>query len=78
MQLFKSLLCLVAFLAVANAAPVFDFGDDASEGINDDVQRESLSLFNEKLLMFEQLLHLLTKFDRPAAITYLEDLCGSQ
>jgi len=38
MQLFKSLLCLAAFLAVANAAPVFDFGDDASEGINDDVQ----------------------------------------
>jgi len=36
MLLFIGLLCLAAFLIVANATPVFDFGVDAKDGINDD------------------------------------------
>jgi len=36
MQLFKRLLCLAVVLVVVNSAPVFDFGADALEGINDD------------------------------------------
>ncbi len=40
MQLFKSLLCLAVLLVVVNSAPVFDFGADALEGINDDSDGE--------------------------------------
>ncbi len=45
MLLFKGLLCLAAFLVVANASPVFDFGVDAKDGINDDREREWLFPF---------------------------------
>jgi len=47
MQLYKSLLCLTAFLVVVNSAPGFDFGVDALEGINDDSQGGCPSLLSE-------------------------------
>ncbi len=50
MQLFQSFLCLAVLLAVANSAPMFEFGTDVLEGINDDAQGEwSASLYSENV-----------------------------